>query len=380
MGGTGPASYSPGMTDIVEAVDLLHLKMRLTAETASEAIHGGAVEGSPEGVVVGWTQGDYRFSTNPVALWMFYGEPGTMFGWQQVDAAAIGPVIDQLVQDITILQAQVIVLQGDVTVLQNDVTILQQSIAALESGIVANFDFTSMGNIALPTGDVVLTDTNGVNLTFTALQQGTTFDILQGTGLRFRADAGNTQFTLATRTAASLLFLLGNFFAAYGVGVDRDISVTMYCSQLTIPSAQASPAGVGMSQVRQVNIPVNPGVASVHGYRRNNTAGTQSMASYTDNTGNTNAYSNPAVNANTKVIGLNLAEGAMGCFVGDWDTAGGQSWEDVVFNRKGASFVETTTANQVWKDQSAQIAMFFATGNANANMSVDVERLVIRAH
>lgn len=377
--------------EIAEALDVERVRLRIGDHSTGIGAILGSVIGDPNGQIRGWP-GDIRVQIDNPTIWQkMFGE-GDDLGWVELEAGGFAAAITalqlqvaQLDADLTALSAQVgantaaiAVLQGQIAVLQAQIAVLQAQIASLQTGVVARFDFTNMGNINLTTGAHVLTSVEGINLTFTSLQQGTTFDILQGTGLRFIADATITSFTLATRTAAHLLVLLGDLYTALGLGCDRDLSFTMFCSVLTIPNAQAAPAGVGLAQVRQANMPVNPGAASVHGYRRHNAAGSQALGSFTDNAANTNNYTNPAVVANTKVLGLNLAEGAMGAFAADWDT-GLQTWDQVVPLRKNTSFVETTTANQVWKDQSCQVAMFFGTGNANANTVVTVEQLVIRS-
>lgn len=253
-----------------------------------------------------------------------------------------------------------------------------------QDDIVASFDLaaqTARDFNATP-GAVVLTSEQGPTLSFNAIRQtvfaGSTFDLDPGTGVRFRANATSTVFTSnpATRTAAALSFRALDFWNAFGVDGRRDYFVSVYCSALTLPTAQVSPTGFLWGLIGRVNIPGGSSDRLV-AIRRHNAAGVQALGTMRDTAANGN-YTNPLPTADTKVLGFQWA-GAMDCFAGDWDTSGGQAWEDVAFVREVASLILTTTGGAQFKDQGNDIVMAFPTGNTNADMAVDVERIVIRS-
>lgn len=233
-------------------------------------------------------------------------------------------------------------------------------------------------------GAVVLTSEQGPTLAFNAIRQtvfaGSTFDIVPGsganTGLRFRANGTSTVFTsvVATRTAAALTFRALDFWNAFQVDGRRDYFVSVYCRTLTLPTAQVSPSGFHWGLLGRVNVPGGSSDRYV-AIRRHNAAGAQALGTLRDGAANGN-YTSPLPVANTKVFGFQWA-GAMDCFAGDWDTAGGQAWEDVLFVREVASLIMTTTGGAQYKDQGNDIVMAFPSGNTAADMLVDVERIVI---
>lgn len=246
-----------------------------------------------------------------------------------------------------------------------------------QDDLVAMFNFSGMANNALATGAVVLPSEQGPTLAFDSLNQGTTFDILNGTGIRFRANAIATVYTnvVATRTAAKLSFSLADFWTAFQVDGMRNYYMIMWMSLLTLPTAQTSPAGPMLSVIGVVNVPAGS-AARLRGIRRHNAAGVQAMNTVSDGAGNTN-YVVPAPGANTKVLGLALGPGVIDAYAGEWNTAGAQPFDDVLLTQEVSSLVVTTVGGTTYKDQSNTVHMSFASGNVLSDMAVDVQRLAI---
>lgn len=257
-----------------------------------------------------------------------------------------------------------------------------QSSAALpplfqQDDLVAMFNFSGMPNNALATGAVVLPSEQGPTLAFDSLNQGTTFDILNGTGIRFRANAVSTVFTnvVATRTAAKLSYSWADFWTAFQVDGMRNYWVIMWMSLLTLPTAQTSPAGPMLSVIGIVNVPAGS-AARLRGIRRHNAAGVQALNTVSDGAGNAN-YVVPLPDADTKVLGLGCGQGVIDAYAGQWDTGGGQDFDDVLLTQQVASLVVQTAGGVTYKDQSNTVNMSFASGNVNSDMAVDVQRLAI---
>lgn len=254
-----------------------------------------------------------------------------------------------------------------------------------QSDLLDQFVFGDQGNVNLTTGAHTLVSDGGVSLAFAATQQGTIFDLQSGAaGLRFDADATNTLFTsvVATRTAAALMFRLSDFYAAFStpgrpIDSSRSLLIAIYCRVLTIPAAQASPGGFQFGILGRATLP-SGGADRLIATKRNNAAGAQALGSLRDAAAGSN-YTTPAPVANTKAFAILLHAGGARMLAGDWNTAGGQSWEDVRFDREVSSQITTTVAGNQFADLSNDVYMAFPTGQVTGDMLVNVERMVFRS-
>jgi len=266
-----------------------------------------------------------------------------------------------------------------------------------QNDIVADFDLTDQGNVNLTTGthSIVSTpETGSRSLLLNVLQEGTTFDLADTIGLRFRAGAGNTQFSTAAATAARIQFPLGRFYRLFDCDSSRDYIFEIYCSLLAIPSAQASPAGLLLGIFRNNTTP-SGAAASWKAIKRHNAAGAQALNLVLDAAGQGNSYTNPLPNVawvdpdiaapaggelagETKCLAMQNGDAALQFLAGNYDTAT-MDWDDVRFFRQVDSSTTIGTTGAVFKDQQNIVTVAFATGQVTANMQVDVERLVIRS-
>lgn len=248
------------------------------------------------------------------------------------------------------------------------------TIATFELGNQGTIDFTAVPGVH------VLTSEEGPTMAVTAIGQtvdaGYTFGLTPNVGMEFVADATSTVFTsvVATRTAANLQFNLLDFWNAFDVDGMRNYFFFIYCSVLSLPTAQVSPTGFHFGVLGLVNVP-GASSARYRAIRRHNAAGVQALGTIADGAANGN-YTSPLPVANTKVLGFQLGT-AMDCHAGEWDTAGGQAWEDVRLHREVASLITTTTGGAQYKDQGNNIVIAYPTGNVNADMVVTAERIVV---
>ncbi len=254
-----------------------------------------------------------------------------------------------------------------------------------QDSVIASFDLTAQGNIDLVAVPGVhnLQSEEGPTVPFTAIGQtvdsGYTFEF-GATGLRFAADVNSTVFTstVATRTAANLQMNLLDFWNAFGVDGMRNYFFSIYCTVLTLPTAQVSPTGFHFGMLGLVNVP-GASSARYRAIRRHNAAGAQALGTIADGAANGN-YTSPLPDAFapslTTCFGFQLGDGAMDCYAGDYDPAA-EDWDDVLFTRQVASLITTTTGGAQYKDRGNNLVIAYPTGNVNANMVVVSERLVI---
>lgn len=252
-----------------------------------------------------------------------------------------------------------------------------------QSNLVDSFDLREQGTVdfnAAATTVQTMVSEGGVSLDMTATRQttfaGSSFGLVSGTGLQFIPNTQSTVFTsvVGTRTAASMMFRALDFWNAFGVDGRRDYFMAVYCSVLTLPTAQVSPSGFHWGLLGRVNIPGGSSDRYI-AIRRHNAAGAQALGTLRDGAANGN-YTSPIPTADTKAFGFQWAA-AFDCFAGDWDMAGGQSWEDVEFTREAASLIMTTTGGAQYKDRGNDVVMAFPTGNALADVRITVERVAM---
>lgn len=264
-----------------------------------------------------------------------------------------------------------------------------------QNDIVASFLMANQGSINLTTGTHTIVSEEGPSMVIDAFQQGTTFDIDAASGrLRFRASVGNTQFSTAAATAARVQFPWGRFFRAFDCDATRDYTIEVYCTLMTLPTAQASPAGFQLGILRNVNTP-SGGAASYKAIKRNNAAGAQALNCVVDAAGVSDSYTNPLPNVawvdpavaapaggeiagNTMCFALQCGDAALQMLAGNYNPAT-MVWSDVLFMRNIDALTAISTTGLVFKDQQNIPTIAFATGNANADMQVDVEAIVIRS-
>jgi hypothetical protein len=261
-----------------------------------------------------------------------------------------------------------------------DIAALDAAIADISSrtlnDVIGELNFSGMANVTLGNGARSFTCTNGVVLAGTIINAGAaaTLDVLNATGLRFNANATNSQYTSAAQTASAWELPIDTLYTAFGIDETLDLIVQAYYSTLTIPTAQAAPAGIGIGIRGAGTVPSNS-IARFRGIKRSNSGGTQIISSTGDATGDSAYTTAPA--GTTNVLGFKNNGAALTMMAGTWGGGWAMGTTPMICEANSRTAVSTT--NSGFKDRNNIFAFYFATGNTGADTVVVLQRMLFRA-
>lgn len=235
--------------------------------------------------------------------------------------------------------------------------------------ITSEFRFDQQGTIVLANGAQNITDTSGRTLATTIANVGAaaTYRFLSGTGLQFVANATNSQYTSGALTASSLEMSVQDIYNLYGVDASWDMYVRIRATVLTFPTNNVT-NGLVLA-IRGAAASPSNSAARMRGIQTGLHAGVRVLDTINDATAGSSYTNAPASTADT--FGLLSVPGDIDCLAGVW--AGSFPTTQMAAEVTALTGANTNTSG--FRNGLNFLGIAFATGNANADMQVTIERM-----